>query len=119
MEDCRYDSGMRDHKRNRNATAPKSAKKSGNTQTSLRLPEGLYERAKKAVEAGATSSVNELLVRALTAYLKALERRAIDAAFQPMAKDAAYRREALKLVQEFSASDLESLRLSEQDLVGT
>lgn len=83
------------------------------------MPAGLYERAKNAVEAGATGSINELLVRALTAYLKALERRAIDAAFQPMAEDAGYRRDALKLTEEFSASDAESLRLSEQDLVGS
>ena len=83
------------------------------------MPEGLYESAKKAVEAGATNSVNELLVKALTAYLRALERRAIDQAFQPMANDRAYRREAVKLAEEFSVSDAESLRLSEQDLVGS
>ena len=110
---------MRNHKSNRNTAAAKNTKKSRNTQTSLRLPESLYERAKQAVEAGATDSVNELLVRALTAYLKALERRAIDATFQPMAKDASYRQDALKLTEEFSVSDAESLRLSEQDLVGS
>ena len=83
------------------------------------MPEGLYEKAKEAVEAGATNSVNELLVKALTAYLKALERKAIDEAFQPMSNDRAYRRSAAKLAEEFSASDAETLRLSEQDLVGS
>ena len=108
---------MRNHKRNQKTALAKNAAKTRNTQTSLRLPESLYERAKQAVEAGATASVNELLVRALTAYLKALERRAIDAAFRPMAKDAGYRREAERIAREFSTSDTESLRLAEQDLV--
>jgi Arc/MetJ-type ribon-helix-helix transcriptional regulator len=115
----KYDSAMRTRKQQHIVLQKKTAKRSRNTQTSLRLPEGLYERAKKAVEAGATSSVNELLVKALTAYLRALERRAIDEAFQPMANDRAYQREAEKLAGEFSASDAESLRLSEQDLVGS
>lgn len=114
-----YDSGMRNRKQQHIAFQKKTAKRPRKTQTSLRLPEGLYARAKKAVEAGATNSVNELLVEALTAYLKALERRAIDAAFQPMATDRAYRAEAVKVAEEFSASDAESLRLSEQDLVGS
>ena len=90
--------------------------KAGNTQTSLRLPESLYERAKRAVDAGQTSSINELLVRALTAYLRALERKAIDEAFEPMAADTAYRKEALKIAGQFSGSDAESLRLTERDL---
>ena len=115
----RYDSSMRNRKQQRIAFQKKSTKRPRKTQTSLRLPEGLYERAKKAVEAGAINSVNELLVKALTAYLRALERKAIDEAFQPMANDRAYRRAALKLAEEFSASDAESLRLSEQDLVGS
>jgi hypothetical protein len=76
----------------------------------------LYERAKKAVDAGKTGSINELLVRALTAYLRALERKAIDQAFEPMAADTAYRKEALKIAAQFSASDAESLRLTERDL---
>jgi hypothetical protein len=110
---------MRNQKQQHNRLQKKTPKRARNTQTSLRLPEGLYESAKKAVEAGATNSVNELLVKALTAYLRALERRAIDQAFQPMANDRAYRREAVKLAEEFSVSDAESLRLSEQDLVGS
>jgi hypothetical protein len=117
--DTRYDSGMRSRKQQHIVLQKKTAKRSRNTQTSLRLPEGLYEKAKKAVEAGATNSVNELLVKALTAYLKALERKAIDEAFQPMANDRAYRRAAVKLAEEFSGSDAETLRLGEQDLVGS
>jgi len=110
---------MRTRKQHQAALPARTTKRPGNTQTSLRLPEGLYEKAKKAVESGATNSVNELLVKALTAYLRALERKAIDAAFRPMTNDTAYRREAEKLVEEFSVSDAESLRLSEQDLVGS
>jgi len=82
------------------------------------LPDSLYETTKRAVKAGAADSINELLVKALTAYLRALERKAIDEAFQPMAKDAVYRQDALKLAEEFSVSDAESLRLTEQDLAG-
>jgi Arc/MetJ-type ribon-helix-helix transcriptional regulator len=110
---------MRNRKRQHIVLQKKTAKRSRNTQTSLRLPEGLYEKAKEAVKAGATNSVNELLVKALTAYLKALERKAIDEAFQPMSNDRAYRRSAVRLAEEFSASDAETLRLSEQDLVGS
>jgi Arc/MetJ-type ribon-helix-helix transcriptional regulator len=111
-----YDSGMSNTQRKHIKRTGKQNGKAGNTQTSLRLPESLYERAKKAVDAGKTGSINELLVRALTAYLRALERKAIDQAFEPMAADTAYRKEALKIAAQFSASDAESLRLTERDL---
>jgi len=109
---------MSNHRQHRIALQKKTSKRHRKTQTSLRLPDALYERAKRAVEFGAAESVNNLLVKALSAYLRALERKAVDEAFRPMAKDGAYRREALKLAQDFSASDFESLRLTEQDLVG-
>jgi hypothetical protein len=55
------------------------SKGAGNTKAGLRWPDGLDEPGK----------------------------RRIDAAFRPMANDAAYRREALQLVNDFSASDAE------------
>ena len=110
---------MRHYKRQRDPQRNDSVTSARNTQTTLRLPEGLYERVKVAVQSGETGSVNEFVVNALTAYLRALERRAIDDAFKPMAKDARYRRESSKMVEQFSGSDAETIRLSEQDLVGS
>jgi mRNA-degrading endonuclease toxin of MazEF toxin-antitoxin module len=49
--------------------------------------------------------VNDFIVRALTAYVHAMERKAVDDAFLPMREDADYRREALKIAEEFTASD--------------
>jgi hypothetical protein len=63
----------------------------------LRLPRPLYERAKFFVDRGSQDSVNDLVVNALSAYLRALERKAIDDAFRPMASDKRYQREALEL----------------------
>lgn len=87
-------------------------------QTTLRLPRQLYERAKLFVESGSKGSVNELIVNALTAYIRAMERKVIDDAFRPMATDKLYRREALRLSEQFSASDAETIELGERDLVG-
>jgi hypothetical protein len=47
-----------------------------------------------------------------------MERKAIDDAFRPMASDKRYQREALRLAEQFSASDAETLELSERDLIG-
>jgi hypothetical protein len=57
-------------------------------------------------------------LRALTAHVRAMERKAIDDAFRPMASDKRYQREALRLAEQFSASDAETLELSERDLIG-
>jgi hypothetical protein len=87
-------------------------------QTTLRLPRKLYEQAKLFVEQGKTGSVNDFIVNALTAYMRAMERKAIDDAFIGMAGDKQYQREALRIAEEFAASDAEALELTERDLVG-
>jgi hypothetical protein len=87
-------------------------------QTTLRLPKRLYERAKQHVDQEQTGSLNEFIVSALTAYLRAVERKAIDEAFAAMANDEPYRREALKIAEQFAAADAEALELTERDLMG-
>lgn len=87
-------------------------------QTTLRLPRPLYERVKNQVERQQTGSINDFLVNALTAYVRALERNAIDDEFRGMADDKHYQREALRIAEQFAASDAEALELSERDLIG-
>jgi len=95
--------------------APKAAR---NLQTTLRLPRQLYERVKSHVEREQTGSVNDFIVNALAAYVRALERKAIDDAFSGMANDMQYQREALQLAEQFESSDAETIELSERDLIG-
>ncbi len=109
---------MRDRKASHSKIRRNPAKTTRKVQTTLRLPRQLYERARLFVEKGSTASVNDLIVKALTAYVKAMERRAIDDAFRPMASDKRYQREALRIAKQFSASDSETIEIAERDLVG-
>jgi hypothetical protein len=90
--------------------------------TTVRLPRPVYDQAKSVVEKerGGQSriSLNDLIVTAITAYLKMYKRREIDAAFAGMAEDADYQKEAELLVEDFEHSDWEALRLEEEDLKG-
>ena len=88
-------------------------------QTTLRLPRKLYEQAKVFVEQQETGSVNDFIVNALSAYMRAMERKAIDDAFIQMGQDEQYRREALQIAEEFAASDAEALELTERGLAGS
>jgi hypothetical protein len=97
---------------------PESGKTTRSVQTTLRLPAPLYRRAKSFIEKGASRSVNDFIVRALAAYVRAMERKTIDDAFLPMREDADYHRETLKIAEEFSGSDAETLQLAERDLAG-
>jgi hypothetical protein len=109
---------MRNRETNRDPTQTKSLKDRNNVQTTLRLPAPLYEQAKSFVEGLEGRSVNGLIVNALTAYLRAAKRKRIDDAFKPMIADRAYQREALKIAEQFAASDEEAIELSERDLAG-
>jgi hypothetical protein len=101
------------------SSAQHAARQSGTkTQTTLRLPRKLYERAQLLVERQKTGSMNDFIVSALSAYVRALERKAIDEAFAPMAHDKEYQRETLRIMREFAASDAETIALSERDLLG-
>ena len=109
---------MRNHNVKRSATRRGTQKTAHNLQTTLRLPKQLYERIKSHVQRDQTVSVNEFIVNALAAYVRAVERKAIDDAFLGMADDKQYQREALMISEQFAASDAEALELSERDLIG-
>ncbi|MFI5115530.1 MAG: hypothetical protein ACHP8B_02405 [Terriglobales bacterium] len=86
--------------------------------TTVRLPRPVYDQAKCVVDkekggAGPVVSMNDLIVLAITAYLKMYKRRQIDAAFALMAEDAEYQKEASLLAEEFQYSDWEALRIGE------
>jgi hypothetical protein len=89
--------------------------------TTVRLPRPVYDQAKCVVEkekggAGTSISLNDLIVTAITAYLRMYKRRQIDAQFACMAEDADYQKEARLLAEEFEHSDWEALGLEEADL---
>ena len=90
--------------------------------TTVRLPRPVYDQARSVVdtECGgrARISLNDLIVTAITAYLKMYKRKQIDAAFAGMAEDADYQKEAQLLTEEFEYSDWEALPLGEEDLEG-
>jgi|ERR1035441_849473 hypothetical protein len=92
--------------------------------TTVRLPVRVYDQARCVVEkekrgvSGTSISLNDLIVAAITTYLKMYKRKQIDAAFAGMAEDADYQKEAKLLAEEFEASDWEALRLEEMDLEG-
>jgi hypothetical protein len=92
--------------------------------TTVRLPVRLYEEvrdlAERENERGSRRwvSVNDVIVTAMAAYVKMRKRRQIDAAFEGMADDPAYQQGALRLAEDFEASDWEALRLNETHLLG-
>jgi hypothetical protein len=91
--------------------------------TTVRIPLPVYDQArcviaKESGDKGASVSLNDLIVTAITAYLKMYSRRQVDAAFAAMAEDADYQKEATLLSEEFEHSDWEALRLEENNLAG-
>lgn len=88
--------------------------------TTIRLPRPVYDQAKCVVnhesEGRKRISLNDLIVLAITNYLKMYKRRQIDAAFAGMAEDADYQKEAKLLAEEFDHSDWEALEIGEKDL---
>ncbi len=89
--------------------------------TTVRLPRPVYEQAKCVVDkekggSGPVVSMNDLIVLAVTSYLKMYKRRQIDAAFAAMAEDADYQKEASLLAEEFQQSDWEALLAGENAL---
>jgi hypothetical protein len=116
--DIIHDVTMRTHKVKRSSMVNETNRAARKMQTTLRLPRQLYERAKLFVESEKMGSVNDFIVNALSAYVRAMERKAIDDAFAGMATDKQYQREALRIAEEFAASDAEALELTERDLAG-
>ena len=109
---------MRHQTKRRERAVAGGTKTSTNVQTTLRLPAPLYKRAKSFVKQGSSRSINDLIVHALAAYVRAKERRAVDDAFGPMIDDLDYQREALAIAEEFAGSDTEAIQMAERDLIG-
>jgi len=90
--------------------------------TTVRLPRRVYDEAKRIVnkesDGARRISLNDLMVAALTSYLKVYKRRQIDAAFAGMAKDGDYKKEAELLAEDFQYSDWEATKLGEDNLIG-
>jgi hypothetical protein len=92
----------------RTTRAKRPAAKS-NLQTTLRLPDSLYQKARKlVVEEKHAASMNDLIIAALSAYLRALDRKLIDSAFAAMTNDSDYQNEAALISREFASSDAEA-----------
>jgi len=87
------------------------------TQTTVRLPNPLYEEAKSVVERGVgdANTFNDLVVDALGMYLKLLKRKEVDRAFVGMGEDTDYQKDAGMLAAEFEHADWEALELAEKD----
>jgi len=83
----------------------------GRVQTTIRLPRGLYEKAKSLVGERDldVGTLNELVVAALSAYITMARRRQIDQAFAAMAEDTDYQKEARMIAADFEESDWEAL----------
>ena len=94
------------------ASLPATAGNRPLQSTTVRLPRGLYERAREVVEKGWTEagSLNELLVESLDNRLKEVFRAKVDAEFEDMKNDAQYRRESDVLARQFATNDRDTLR---------
>ena len=95
---------------------PATARKTSLQTTTVRLPRGLYDEARVAVEKGKTNatSLNELLVESLGEKLRQLRREHIDSEFVGMRNDAKYQRESKVLADQFATNDLETLKTAEK-----
>lgn len=84
-------------------------------QTTLRLPRSLFAQIEELLQSGVSRAAgfNEFAAAALRAYVRALRRKQIDAAFREMGADNSYQQEAEKLAEEFAESDWEALEASD------
>lgn len=80
----------------------------------MALPADLLDAADRAVRKGLARSRADLLSQALRRELAAQERAAIDAAFEEMANDHEYQREAVILAEEAVVAGWEVILESER-----
>jgi hypothetical protein len=75
-------------------------------RTTVRLPRGLYDEARKFVDHDLVQAenINDFFVAAICAYVKLLHRKQVDASFAKMAED-------------FSQSDWEAFEIMEREPV--
>jgi hypothetical protein len=105
--------------RKKNTRPRRSSLAKNSLQTTLRLPDSLYQKARKLIAGEKhASSMNDLIITALSAYLRALDRKMIDRAFAGMADDPEYQNEADLIAREFSASDAEATHLADRQFAG-
>ena len=85
-------------------------------RATVRIPRRIYDDARRFVEDAAVPArnFNDFLVAAVSAYVKLLKRKQIDAAFSAMARDTDYQQEAHVLSEQFDASDWEAFALAER-----
>jgi hypothetical protein len=81
--------------------------------TTLRMPQHIYERAKNAVSRSSDSNFNEFVLEAIEEKLHRLSEAEIDAAFAQMAEDQDFKQESVSLAREFETSDWEAFKISE------
>jgi hypothetical protein len=86
-------------------------------RTTVRLPRPLYDQARKFVDRDLVpaDNINDFFVAAISAYVKLLERKEIDACFSKIADDADFQKEAKLIAEEFGQSDWESFELAERE----
>lgn len=96
---------------------PASTRKSPLQTTTVRLPKGLYEEARRALAEGETdaASLNDLLVQSLEERLCRVQRKLIDREFAEMKNDVQYQREAALMAREFASNDRDTLQSADKD----
>ncbi|MBZ5513188.1 MAG: CopG family transcriptional regulator [Acidobacteriia bacterium] len=83
--------------------------------TTIRMPTGLYEQARRVVKArNDVGSLNELVVEAVKEKLQDLSEEEIDAAFAGMATDPDYQRDTVTMAREFAHSDWAAFMATEK-----
>jgi hypothetical protein len=85
-----------------------TAQKKRYQNTTVRMPQQVYERAKVAIRHTQQSSFNEFVVQAIEEKVRRLNEAEIDAAFAQMADDPEYQRAAIAMSREFEKSDWEA-----------
>lgn len=82
-------------------------------RTTITLPQQLLDAVDRAVREGKAKSRNDLLATAIRHELGAMQRAAIDAAFDEMANDLDYREEARRINDDFAGADWSAFRQAE------
>jgi hypothetical protein len=96
---------------------PAAKRNEKKVRTTVSLPARLYEEVRSVVitKAASAGSINGLFVSAIRAYVNLIKRRQIDAQFARMSKDPEYQKDAVRISEEFSASDWEAFERAEKD----
>lgn len=81
-------------------------------QTTVRLPEPLYREVKQLLEQGQleSTSLNELVIEALTRLVHEAREKSIDEQFSGMATDTKYAEQCRVVAGEFARADWEALQ---------